>query len=138
MASDPSWIVPDGPPAVRREVWEGSVLGVDYDVFRAELMSWTRSVDGGDRPCIYFERAAVSDVDKALVEPGALFWLVEERVTERDGHTVAQSQIRFRRIFATKAWSYSPHDELETVREEWDELGAVHETDETGSGGGVQ
>ena len=77
------------------ERWEGVVLEVADGTFRARLVDLDRHAPDEDAEIYWSE---VSDEDKDLVEPGAVFYWSIGYYTDRMGQRVRRSLIRFRRL----------------------------------------
>jgi hypothetical protein len=82
-------------PITDMEVWEGSVTEVEEGSFQAILLS---AGDGTLRLSAEFRKADLSSDDKALLAPGASFYVTVWRVRHRDGRIEKRSSIGFRRL----------------------------------------
>jgi hypothetical protein len=83
----PSWLssTPDGAAVTRREISECTVAAVFDGHFSYRVK--------GRRKREHLDMVMVADCDMHLVEPGARFWRVAERIRGRGGE--ARSAIRF-------------------------------------------
>lgn len=89
----PKFSVPDR--SISLQAWEGMVLQVLEDSFIARLVD--RTSNGPDEEA-EFPLEEVSDADRFLIEPGAVFyWHIGYRISE-SGQRTRASDIRFRRL----------------------------------------
>ena len=102
--------------SISSERWEGVVLGVESDVFRARLVDLDRRTPDEEAEIHLSE---VSDEDRALVEPGAIFYWSVGYYTDRTGQRMRRSLVRFRRL---PAWT---RRELDDARREAEETGRI-------------
>ena len=98
------------------ERWEGVVLRVESDVFRARLVDLDRQTPDEEAEVYLSE---VSDDDRVLVEPGAVFYWSIGYYTDRTGQRMRRSLVRFRRL---PAWTKR---ELDDARCEAEETGRI-------------
>lgn len=102
--------------SISSERWEGVVLGVENDVFRARLVDLDRRTPDEEAEVHLSE---VSDEDRALVEPGAIFYWSIGYYIDRAGQRMRRSLVRFRRL---PAWT---RGELDNARREAEETGSI-------------
>ena len=98
------------------ERWEGVVLGIERDVFRARLVDLDRQTPDEEAE-IYLSE--VSDEDRVLVEPGAIFYWSIGYYTDRTGQRMRRSLVRFRRL---PTWTKSELDEARREAEKTSKL----------------
>jgi hypothetical protein len=91
------------------ERWEGVVLEVGQDAFRARLVDLDRKARDEEAEIFLTE---VSEEDRPLLELGAVFYWSIGYHTDRSGQITRSSLIRFRRL---PTWTKS---ELEAARRE--------------------
>ncbi len=89
--------------------WEGVVLEVEPDIFRARLVDLTCPNPPEE---VELPRGEVSDSDVDLLRPGGLFYWTIGYLDDRFGQRQRTSRIRFRRL---PPWTA---DELESARRE--------------------
>lgn len=96
--------------------WEGVVESIDKHFFYATLSDLTdKSQPKSDAT---FPLALVHKDDKALVEPGALFYLSIGQGRDTSGNIIDEHNLKFRRIF----WTRQDVIEMEERAKEWAEL----------------
>jgi len=83
------------PRFVPLQKWEGSILQVLDDSFFARLIDLT---SGGSDEEAEFPIEEVSDADRSLVEPGAVFYWNIGYIDSISGQRTRSSMIRFRRL----------------------------------------
>ena len=110
----------DRPPASRFELlqqFEGTVLSVDDEGFRARLVD--RTTPSHAPEIATFDLSDVSDDDRALLEPGAVFyWSLGYRVHPW-GQRERASPLTFRRL---PAWSRADLAAAEGLSAQWASL----------------
>ena len=92
------------------------MLGVENDVFRARLIDLDRRTPDEEAE-IYLSE--VSDEDRALVEPGAIFYWSIGGYTDKTGNRMQRSLVRFRRL---PTWT---RRELDDARREAEKTGRI-------------
>lgn len=81
--------------AIPIEIWEGTVESIEDDVMCCILVA---KIDRSmDRHIVQIDLEFVSDQDKALVKPGAVFYLTISRIVRKSGVVEKQQNLRFRR-----------------------------------------
>ena len=98
------------------ERWEGIVLEVEDGTFRARLVDLDRHAPDEDAEIYWSE---VSDEDRDLVEPGAVFYWSIGYYTDRMGQRMRRSLVRFRRL---PTWTKR---ELEDARHEAEKTAGI-------------
>ncbi len=81
--------------AIPIEIWEGTVESIEDDAMFCILVAKIeRSMD---RHIVQIDLDFVSDQDKDLVKPGAVFYLTISRTLSKSGVVEKQQSLRFRR-----------------------------------------
>jgi hypothetical protein len=94
---------------VSLQKWEGVVLAVEHDSFLARLIDLTQ---GGTEEEAEFSLDDISEEDKPLLKPGAIFYWNIGYHDSRTGQRRKVSEIRFRRL---PAWTSK---EIEAAKRE--------------------
>ena len=107
--------LPVGADSTPLQIWEGTVIEVDLE---ADVMQVLLDAKIGkmSRHTGEIDLEWVSDQDKDLVRPGAVFYLTLFKRTKRGGSIENSQELRFRR---RPAWSAT---QLKRVKEDADEL----------------
>jgi hypothetical protein len=84
-----------GAVVLGRRIWECAVDELGDDYFGAQLKPVSGNAEEAEASFDYLQ---VSDVDRPLLQLGALFWLVSETVKCSSGHVEGRSTLRFRRV----------------------------------------
>jgi hypothetical protein len=84
-----------GAVVLGRRIWECAVDELEDDYFGAQLKPVSGNAEEAEASFDYLQ---VSDIDRPLLQLGALFWLISEAVKCRSGHVEGRSMLWFRRV----------------------------------------
>ena len=85
--------------AVSLQKWEGVVMEVEKDIFHARLLDLTEKNPEEETDFLFEE---VSEDDRSLIKPGAVFYWSLYYLTTRTGQIIKSSIVKFRRL---PAWT---------------------------------